>query len=118
MLARLLVASAVFSVGGIAVTRRCARGRLTRASSAGISTRHTTASDASWEAGHAAALPLIIRTGWIVGLTVVMAVLVQISLGEQPAVLVAAGGLAAQVVMVFFAIAAATRAAQVLSLRP
>ena len=55
----LLSGVVIVAVASLAVTGMAADGGLARNGAAGIRTRHTRASDAAWQAGHVAALPLV-----------------------------------------------------------
>ncbi|MFW6187769.1 MAG: hypothetical protein ACOC84_07225, partial [Actinomycetota bacterium] len=55
----LLFGVVIVAVASLAVTGMAADGGLVRNGAAGIRTRHTRASDAAWQAGHVAALPLV-----------------------------------------------------------
>ena len=50
-------------VAAVMVIRRCARGQLRWTIAWGLRTRHTLVSESAWRAGHAAALPRVVRIG-------------------------------------------------------
>ncbi|MCS5478843.1 SdpI family protein [Corynebacterium sp. YIM 101645] len=94
------------------VARAGARGDLGRNDAVGLRTRDTRASDTAWQAGHAAALPLLNRTIWIAVATVVLAVVIQAAWGGQWGILVGLGGMTAEVGVLVLATRAANRAAK------
>ncbi|MFJ9553902.1 SdpI family protein [Nocardiopsis sp. NPDC101807] len=109
--------SVLFGVVGvsavcIAVTRSGSDGRLPRDVAVGIRTRHTTASEAAWRAGHTAALPQVAATAWVAAATVVLAVLAQLSLGGGWGVVAGLGGMACEVIVLVRATMTADRAAR------
>lgn len=98
---------------GIPYIRMGARGELARNSWSGIRTKHTKISDAAWQAGHAAALPLASTTMWIALITIVLAIAVGLSAGEQQGALVGVIGLTGETVVLLLASRKADQAARV-----
>ncbi|MFE0589797.1 SdpI family protein [Micromonospora echinospora] len=96
----------------VAVTRAGADGRLKRNGAVGIRTRDTQASDAAWQAGHAAALPVVTRTGWIAVGAFVLAVATHVAAGAPWSVLVGLAGLTGELVVLVLASVTAGRAAR------
>ncbi|MFI6823259.1 SdpI family protein [Micromonospora sp. NPDC050187] len=96
----------------VAVTRAGATGRLERNGAVGIRTRDTQVSDAAWQAGHAAALPMVTRTVWVAVVAVVLAVATHVAAGVPWAVLVGMAGLTVESVLLVLAAGAAGRAAR------
>lgn len=78
----------------------------------GIRTRHTTASDDAWTAGHTAALPLVTRTMPVGSVAVITAALVQMLAGGHSGIAVTVAALVGEVVLLLLAARAADRAAQ------
>ena len=105
----------ILAVAANSVTRMAAAGNLGRQNTAGFRTRHTTASNEAWRAGHAAALPLVSRVGWIAVLTVAASVTTQWWAGGQWGIPVGFAGLMAQSLALFLAGRRANRAAQAVS---
>lgn len=93
------------------ITRAAAEGRLPVDGSVGIRTRRTMRSAAAWEAGHAAALPILSRLWWVAGVTVVGAVVLQWQLGGAWGIVAGLTGLAVEVVILMYATYLAGRAA-------
>ncbi|MGP6174919.1 SdpI family protein [Corynebacterium sp. A21] len=108
----LLFSVVLVAVVCIAVTRMAADGRMKRHGSAGIRTRHTQRSDAAWQAGHAAALPMVYRIGWLAAVTIVGAVSTHFFLGGNWGVFVGLGGMLAEIIVLLAASGAANKAAQ------
>ncbi|MFI9629721.1 SdpI family protein [Streptomyces sp. NPDC052042] len=102
----------VVSAASTWTARAGAKGELTRNGSVGLRTRHTQTSDSAWQAGHAAALPLLTRTVWVAVITIVLAALVQLSSGGPWGILVGVCGMVVEVIMLVVATRAANRAAK------
>ncbi|MEU4565113.1 SdpI family protein [Micromonospora sp. NPDC023956] len=96
----------------VGVTRAGANGQLERNGAVGIRTRDTQLSDAAWQAGHAAVLPVVTRTGWVGVVAAVLAVATHVAAGLPWSVLVAVAGLTAESVLLAVAAGAAGRAAR------
>lgn len=77
----LLFSVVLVAVLCIVFTRMAATAKLDRNGSAGIRTKHTTASDPAWRAGHAAVLPVVYWIGVLAGVTVLAAIVAQLSVG-------------------------------------
>lgn len=111
-LVSILFAVVLVAATCIWATRAGAKGELTRNGTVGLRTRHTQTSDSAWQAGHAAALPLMTQTVWVAVITIVLAVLVQLSFGGQWGILVGLCGMAVEVIVLLVATRAANRAAK------
>ncbi|XTZ17342.1 SdpI family protein [Micromonospora echinospora] len=96
----------------VAVTRAGADGRLRRNGAVGIRTRDTRASDAAWQAGHAAALPVVTRTGWVAVGAVAFSVVTHVAAGGPWSVLVGLAGLTGEILVLVLASVTAGRAAR------
>ncbi|AKF26817.1 membrane protein [[Brevibacterium] flavum] len=107
----------LFSVVLIAVvytstTRMAAQGKLDRHGSAGIRTRHTQASDAAWKKGHSAALPLVYKTGWVAAITIPIAIVTELALGNPWGILTGLAGMLCEVATLLLAARVANQAAR------
>lgn len=111
-LASLLFSVVLVCVVVIWVARAGAAGKLGRNESVGIRTRYTRVSDAAWQAGHAAALPLVNRTAGVAAVTVISAIAVQVAWSGSWGTLVGLGGISIEVGVLMLATRAANRAAQ------
>lgn len=96
----------------IGITRAAAAGRLLHNGGVGIRTRKTTRSQAAWQAGHAAALPIINHLWWMAGATVTIAVLVQWQAGGSWGIVAGLAGMGAEVAILMHAAKAAGHAAE------
>lgn len=107
----------LFSVAFVAVvctstTRMAAQGKLDRNGAVGIRTRHTQASDAAWQEGHTAALPLVYKIGWIVAITIPIAIVAELTFGEPWGILIGLAGTLCEVAVLFYAMQVANKAAR------
>lgn len=96
----------------VGVTRSAAQGRLARNDVVGLRTRHTRASDAAWQAGHAAALPLVTRIVPTAAGTVVLSVVAGFVVDLAAATVVGLVGFSAEVAQLLVAARTANRAAR------
>jgi hypothetical protein len=96
----------------ISVIRAAASGALGRNGGFGIRTRDTQSSDASWIAGHKAALPTARRTWWIAIAAVPSTFAAQVLLDGVAGILVAMTGLLVQTAMLLYSAKAANAAAR------
>lgn len=96
----------------IGVTRAAAEGWLLCNGGAGIRTKKTTRSQAAWQAGHQAALPIVSQLWSVAAGTVVMAVAVQWWSGGTWGIIVGLAGLFGECVVLFWAAHVAGQAAE------
>ncbi|MFW6186952.1 MAG: hypothetical protein ACOC84_02990 [Actinomycetota bacterium] len=108
----LLFAVVLVPVVCVAVTRSAAEGGLARDGAAGIRTRHTRASDATWQSGHAAALPRLRKTVPVAVITVLAAVAVQVLVGGGWGTAVGLLGLAVETIVLLSSVGRANAAAR------
>lgn len=110
--AMLLFSVVLVAVVCVAITCMAAQGKIDRNSSVGIRTRRTQASDAAWQDGHAAALPLVNNIAWVAAITVLLAIVAQIAFSEPWGILTALAGMAVEIIVLLFAVKAANKAAK------
>lgn len=108
----MLFSVALIAIICISMTHMAAHGKLDRHGSAGIRTRHTQASDVSWQKGHTAALPLIYTTGWVAAITIPIAIATQLTLGEPWGILTGLAGMLCEVATLLLAARVANQAAR------
>ena len=96
----------------ISMTRMATQGKLDRHSSAGIHTPDTQASDAAWQVGHTAALPLVYKTGWVAAITIPLVMVVELKVGQPWAVIAGVAGIQCEIAVLFYAMKVANKAAR------
>ena len=108
----MLFSVVLIAVVCISMTHMAAQGKLDRHGSVGIRTRHTQASDVSWQKGHTAALPLIYLTGWVAAITIPIAIVTELALGEPWGILTGLTGMLCEVTALPLATRVANKAAR------
>lgn len=108
----LLFAMIMIPVVSVAMTRSAAEGHLTNNAFGDIRTRHTRASDAAWQAGHAAALPRVQQTVPVAVVAVLAAVAVQVIAGGVWGTVVGGLGFVVETAVLVSAVGPANAAAR------